>query len=96
MPGSTSANEYEPSGEDAVAVVRAVRPSEISTLTPARAFTPSVTEPETVACAARMVASGGDLAGAYYVDQSQWKHLDTFEELATKNAGVVFAEMEFE
>ena len=39
---------------------------------------------------------GGDLAGAYYVDQSQWAHLDTFEELATKNAGVVFAEMEFE
>jgi len=40
--------------------------------------------------------TGGDLAGAYYVDQSQWAHLDTFEELATKNAGVVFAEMEFE
>ncbi|MFN4156172.1 MAG: MBL fold metallo-hydrolase [Paracoccaceae bacterium] len=39
---------------------------------------------------------GGDLAGAYYVDQSAWRHLDTFEELATKNAGVVFAEMEFE
>lgn len=39
---------------------------------------------------------GGDLAGAYYVDQSRWSHLDTFEELATKNAGVVFAEMEFE
>lgn len=39
---------------------------------------------------------GGDLAGAYYVDQEQWKHLDTFEELATKNAGRVFAEMEFE
>lgn len=40
--------------------------------------------------------AGGDLAGAYYVDQSRWSHLDTFEELATKNAGVVFAEMEFE
>lgn len=40
--------------------------------------------------------AGGDLAGAYYVDQSRWQHLDTFEELATKNAGVVFAEMEFE
>ena len=39
---------------------------------------------------------GGDLAGAYYVDQSPYAHLDTFEELATKNAGVVFAEMEFE
>lgn len=42
------------------------------------------------------IDEGGDLAGAYYVDQSQWSHLDTFEELATKNAGVVFAEMEFE
>lgn len=40
--------------------------------------------------------AGGDLAGAYYVDQSAWAHLDTFEELATKNAGVVFTEMEFE
>ena len=40
--------------------------------------------------------AGGDLAGAYYVDQSAWAHLDTFEELATKNAGVVFSEMEFE
>jgi len=39
---------------------------------------------------------GGDLAGAYYVDQSRWARLDTFGELATKNAGVVFAEMEFE
>ena len=42
------------------------------------------------------IEEGGDLAGAYYVDQSQWAYMDTFEELATKNAGVVFAEMEFE
>ncbi|MEP0943343.1 MAG: MBL fold metallo-hydrolase [Rhizobiaceae bacterium] len=39
---------------------------------------------------------GGDLAGAYYVDQSQWQHLDTFKELATRNAGRVFEAMEFE
>ncbi|MFD1342366.1 MBL fold metallo-hydrolase [Litorisediminicola beolgyonensis] len=39
---------------------------------------------------------GGDLAGAYYVDQSAWAHLDTFEELATRNAGRVFEEMEWE
>lgn len=39
---------------------------------------------------------GGDLASAYYVDQSPYAHLDTFEELATKNAGTVFVEMEFE
>ena len=40
--------------------------------------------------------NGGDLAGAYYVDQDRWRHLDTFGELATKNAGRVYAEMEFE
>ncbi|MBK5945060.1 MBL fold metallo-hydrolase [Rhodobacter veldkampii DSM 11550] len=45
---------------------------------------------------AEHIENGGDLAGAYYVDQSPYAHLDTFEELATKNAGVVFAEMEFE
>ncbi len=40
--------------------------------------------------------AGGDLASAYYVDQSAYAHLDTFEELATRNAGRVFVEMEFE
>jgi glyoxylase-like metal-dependent hydrolase (beta-lactamase superfamily II) len=40
--------------------------------------------------------NGGDLAGAYYVNQDRWRHLDTFDELATKNAGRVYAEMEFE
>ncbi len=40
--------------------------------------------------------AGGSLADAYYVDQSQWSRLDTFEELATKNAGRVFEAMEFE
>lgn len=39
---------------------------------------------------------GGGLAEAYYVDQSPYARLDTFEELATKNAGRVFEEMEFE
>ncbi|CTQ52452.1 hypothetical protein LP7551_00970 [Roseibium album] len=38
----------------------------------------------------------GDLADAYYVDQSPYAHLDTFEELATKNAGRVYEQMEFE
>ena len=42
------------------------------------------------------IDEGGDLAGAYYVDQERWKGLDTFEELATKNAGRVFEEMEWE
>ncbi len=42
------------------------------------------------------IEDGGDLAGSYYVDQSEWQLLDTFEELATKNAGRVFEEMEWE
>ena len=45
---------------------------------------------------AEHIDEGGDLAGAYYVDQSPFVHLDTFEELATRNAGVVFSEMEWE
>ncbi len=40
--------------------------------------------------------NGGRLADAYYVDQSPYAHLDTFEELATKNAGRVYEQMEFE
>lgn len=42
------------------------------------------------------IDAGGDLASAYYVDQQRWQGLDTFEELATKNAGRVFEEMEWE
>jgi glyoxylase-like metal-dependent hydrolase (beta-lactamase superfamily II) len=42
------------------------------------------------------IDEGGDLAAAYYVDQSPYSHLDTFEELATKNAGRVYEQMEFE
>ncbi|WP_297338741.1 MBL fold metallo-hydrolase [Pseudophaeobacter sp.] len=42
------------------------------------------------------IEDGGDLASAYYVDQQQWRGLDTFDELATKNAGRVFEEMEWE
>ncbi|MEL6595034.1 MAG: MBL fold metallo-hydrolase [Pseudomonadota bacterium] len=42
------------------------------------------------------LAAGGGLEDAYYVDQSPYTHLDTFEELATKNAGRVFEQMEFE
>ncbi|WP_417666837.1 MBL fold metallo-hydrolase [Roseibium sp.] len=40
--------------------------------------------------------SGGGLEDSYYVDQSPYKHLDTFEELATRNAGRVFEQMEWE
>ena len=42
------------------------------------------------------IDAGGDLSEAYYVDQSPFAHLDTFEELATKNAGRVFEQMEWE
>ncbi len=42
------------------------------------------------------IDDGGDLAGAYYIDQEAYKSLDTFEELATKNAGRVFEQMEWE
>jgi glyoxylase-like metal-dependent hydrolase (beta-lactamase superfamily II) len=42
------------------------------------------------------IDAGGGLAEAYYVDQSAYTHLDTFEELATKNAGRVYEQMEFE
>ena len=42
------------------------------------------------------IDAGGDLAGAYYVDQTPFRNLDTFEELATRNAGRVFEEMEWE
>ncbi|WP_272005898.1 MBL fold metallo-hydrolase [Roseovarius sp. ZX-A-9] len=42
------------------------------------------------------IDNGGDLTEAYYVDQSPYAHLDTFEELATKNAGRVYEQMEWE
>lgn len=42
------------------------------------------------------IEAGGDLAQAYYVDQTPFEHLDTFEELATRNAGWVFEQMEWE
>ena len=40
--------------------------------------------------------AGGDLADAYYIDQSPYKRLHTFDELATRNAGRVYEQMEFE
>jgi glyoxylase-like metal-dependent hydrolase (beta-lactamase superfamily II) len=42
------------------------------------------------------IDAGGGLAEAYYIDQSPYAGLDTFEELATKNAGRVYEQMEFE
>ncbi len=43
-----------------------------------------------------LLEADGTLAEAYYVDQSPYAHLDTYEELATKNAGRVYEQMEFE
>ncbi len=43
-----------------------------------------------------LLEDGGSLSEAYYVDQSPYAHLDTFDELATKNAGRVYEQMEFE
>lgn len=40
--------------------------------------------------------NGGDLTDAYYVDQTPYAHMDTFEQLATRNAGRVFEQMEWE
>ena len=42
------------------------------------------------------IDAGGGLDKAFYVDQSPYKHLHTFDELATRNAGRVFQQMEFE
>lgn len=43
-----------------------------------------------------LLDNGGTLADAYQIDQSPYQHLDTFEELAARNAGMVFEAMEFE
>ncbi|GAB4376807.1 MAG: MBL fold metallo-hydrolase [Kiloniellaceae bacterium] len=43
-----------------------------------------------------LIDAGGGLEDAFYVDQSPYAHLDTFEELAKRNAGRVFEQMEFE
>lgn len=42
------------------------------------------------------IDKGGTLEDAYYVDQTPYQHLDTFQELATRNAGRVYEQMEFE
>lgn len=45
---------------------------------------------------AELLEAGGTLQDAYRIDQSAYAHLDTYEELAAKNAGRVFEAMEFE
>ena len=43
-----------------------------------------------------LLDNGDDLQAAYQIDQSRYAHLDTFEELASRNAGRLFEQMEFE
>lgn len=43
-----------------------------------------------------LIDAGGSLKEAYYIDQAPFAHLDTFEQLATRNAGRVFEQMEWE
>jgi len=45
---------------------------------------------------AELLEEGGTLEDAYKIDQSPYAHLDTFEQLAAKNAGRIFEAMEFE
>lgn len=43
-----------------------------------------------------LIEKGGSLKDSYEVDQSPYSHLDTFNELAKRNASRVFEQMEFE
>jgi glyoxylase-like metal-dependent hydrolase (beta-lactamase superfamily II) len=44
----------------------------------------------------KLLDEGGTLDDAYKIDQSPYSHLDTYDELAARNAGIVFTAMEFE
>jgi len=44
----------------------------------------------------KLIEDGGTLQEAYEIDQSPYARLDTFNELAKRNAGRVFEQMEFE
>ena len=43
-----------------------------------------------------LLDEGDDLQAAYQIDQARYAHLDTFNELASRNAGRLFEQMEFE
>lgn len=44
----------------------------------------------------KLLDDGGSLADSYKLDQSPYQHLDTFNELAARNAERVYRQMEFE
>ncbi|MBT8429629.1 MAG: MBL fold metallo-hydrolase, partial [Gammaproteobacteria bacterium] len=43
-----------------------------------------------------LIEAGGSLEDVYTVDQSAYRHLDTYDELARLNASTIFRAMEFE
>ena len=43
-----------------------------------------------------LIENGGTLEDIYSIDQSAYRHLDTFDELARLNASIIFRAMEFE
>ena len=45
---------------------------------------------------AEILESGEGMNAAYEIDQSAYRHLDTFDELARRNAARIFQQMEFE
>ena len=45
---------------------------------------------------AEVIDNGGDLQDAYLIDQTPYANLDTYDILATQNAGRIFRAMEFE
>ena len=49
-----------------------------------------------VAAVNKILEEDGDLGDAYAIDQSEYAHLNTFEELAVKNAGRLFQTMELD
>lgn len=44
----------------------------------------------------KVIEAGGDVEASYAIDQSQYKHLAVFEQIAKRNAQNVFMQMEFE
>ena len=44
----------------------------------------------------KIIEDGGELGDAYKIDQSPYEHLDTYEQLALRNAARIFQAMEFE
>ncbi len=59
-------------------------------------FVQGPTETMTDKKISKLIEDGGGLQEAYEIDQSPYSKLDTFKELAKRNAGRVFEQVEFE